>query len=1319
MSNKFKNKDIYKDLKATFSCNYSLLNLRLMVNGRQLGSKQTFQLVTLNSLVAFCTGLVLVGLSFSGIAQCKKTASTCNLTNLRNAFTTKGFQELGCGADSCSVYFISGTAQSNAQADSTAKSLGGNLVSFQNIISNDSVVKWANDAGFSGSVWTGYNDKLNEGKFVWTDGRDTTFKNWANGQPNGGGGSEDCVVLQLNGADSGKWADTTCNLTLRSIVRVSLCMTVSINDTNICLNDSVNLTSFVSLGSPGYTFNWSPVSTDSIFKVSPSASTTFNITITDRYSCTAKDTARVRVDTLPSFVFKSDSICRGDSISYDLSAGFSKYLWSTGDTSQTIKVSDSLTYWAKRTNANGCSYADTFRIINNPLPLFSLSNDTTVCIGDTIVYKSPFSHPTYTYKWQDLSTADSLIVTGSVSVQLEVTDSNGCVFKNGPVVTSRIKPTINLGSDQRICKGSIFTFNQGLSTSLLDRWILNNDTSINSSYAVDTSGTLYYYGLDQGNCPGYDTVNFTLDTLPILNLGNDTNLCFGDSIQLDAGSGMSKYIWTSGDTTQFIKIGTTGAYRIFAEDKNGCRANANFVLTIDSLPEFSIRRNGYLGDTSICTNDSVLLTVDTSSTFLYSWNGRPFVSGDDSNYVNNGSQNVVIIKDTNNCLFSDTLSVSLDTLPLVNIRTDTTICAGDSILIRVNSDSNYLHVWNGFNLRKLDSMWVKKDTTYEVELIDRNNTCRQSDTVKVLHDTLPIISIGGDTTFCAGDTISIDAGPKMFSYLWSSTDTTQLVKYSSPGVYTVDVIDSNECKTSAIRKIFMSQLPTPNLGPDREFCAGSAVNEILNAGGGYSLYEWSTGKTGDSTLAQRDTVLIQDTYLVTVTDSIGCKAMDTILINANFLPLIELGPDTFFCDGNKFNFLIGAGPGYVKYEWTDFTNFPTITPLPSTGQILLISDTAANIICKITDNKGCTNEDTISIIKMPVPVVDIGVTNYYCESEKEIFIDSLNADPANLYKSYEWSTGDTVRVLFPNVAGKYTVTVTANNGCKSTDEKEIIEIPYPTVDFSGDTLYCLGSPLTLDAYMDGYLNYYWYKVSEIAGVDDVLLNPLLEPIDSLWPDTAISEILIAEPGKFKVILKYGQYPGCEATFETEIRQDINPVIDFGIRNSDTTLCAGELLTLQPNFSGKGSTTENMIFEWQDGSPDSVYQVRSTGLYQLVLTNDCGADIDDIQVNFEDCSNLWIANSFTPNGDDDNDRWGVKSLEGFFEFRLQVFDNMGRMVWETTLPEIEWDGTHITNGEPQPIGTYIYRLTYRSKFELVEGVNSAATKDVTGQLHLFR
>ncbi len=1257
-------------------------------------------------------------------AQCKKTASTCNLNALRATFTAHGFQELGCGADSCSIFFIDPTARTSQKSDSVAQSLGVNLASILSQRANDSIVSWASGLGYSGGVRIGFSDNAAEGRFIWSDGQDTTYKNWKAGNPNGGT-SQNCGVLQLSGADSGRWLDTTCTAVMRSIVKVSLCISFDIPDTNVCALDSVSLIPLPIQGSTPYTFNWSPVSTDSVFKVSPSTSTRYNLTITDRFGCTATDTALVRVDTLPIPNFMDDTVCISDTITYDLMAGYTKYSWSNGDTTQAIRITAPGQYWGKRTNSLGCTATDTFQLGNHALPTFSLGNDTSVCAGDTITYRAPFSHPSYSYKWQDNSTGTSIKITGTVQIALEVTDSNGCKFTNGPQVTRRAKPNENIGNDTTVCEGVAISFTGLSAGTLYDRWIIDYNTSnpdTVESYTFagnDTVNSLVYYGEDVNGCPAFDTINISRDTVPIINLGNDTSICQGDSIVVDAGAGMQSYTWNVAQNTRSITITSANSYLVFVRDQNGCEGNDRIIVDIDTLPEFEILRNGMPGDTSICLNDSVLLTVDTLSSYEYSWNGSPYTLGDDSNWVSTSSQNIVSIRDTNTCLFRDTLTVTIDTLPIVGLRGDTTICDGDSILLKVNGDTNYLHIWDGVNQGTLDSLWVSNAATYEIELIDRNTTCSESDTVRIQLDTIPILNLGSDTTFCAGDTIQLDAGSNMISYQWSSGDTTQTVQYDSAGFYTVNIIDSNGCKSNSSKRVFMSQLPTPNLGPDREFCKGSAVNEVLNVGGGYALYEWSTSKTGTDTTAQRDTVIAQGSYSVTVTDTIGCKAADTIEINANFLPAIELGPDTFFCAGDKFNFLISAGPGYVKYEWFDFTNFPTVNQLPTTGQILLVSDSAANIFCRITDSKGCTNQDTISINRIPLPVVDLGITDFYCEAERAIFLDSLEADPAGIYRTYEWNTGDTTATYVATEGGKYSVTVTANNGCKSVTEKEIIEIPQPTVDFTGDTLYCEGSPVILDAYSDGYLNYFWYKEYNVAGIDDSIMNPLLEPVDSGWYDTTYSKISIAQEGDFKVVIKYGQYPGCEDSVFASIRKDINPVISFGIQNNDTTLCEGELLELSPNFSKSSTEPNSLTFEWQDGNTDSLYYVNETGLYQLIMTNDCGADIVDLDVSFEDCSNVWIPNSFTPNGDGDNDLWGIKSLEGFFEFSLQIFDNMGTIVWETTLPEVEWDGTNISTGEPQPIGTYIFKLNYRSQYEVIEGVNSAATKEVTGQIHLLR
>ena len=58
-------------------------------------------------------------------------------------------------------------------------------------------------------IWTGYNDREVEGSFKWTDGMSSTsYTAWVPGEPNNGGGKEDCGEIYL---DSNKWNDVECS----------------------------------------------------------------------------------------------------------------------------------------------------------------------------------------------------------------------------------------------------------------------------------------------------------------------------------------------------------------------------------------------------------------------------------------------------------------------------------------------------------------------------------------------------------------------------------------------------------------------------------------------------------------------------------------------------------------------------------------------------------------------------------------------------------------------------------------------------------------------------------------------------------------------------------------------------------------------------------------------------------------------------------------------------------------------------------------------------------------------------------------------------
>lgn len=1287
-------------------------------NKQDLNLPKQLLLLGLRSFLALAFIFVF---SFRGQSQCKKTTSSCDLASISAAYTpTATF--LGCSTDTCSLYYLLPNAVSADSAESWANSLGGHLTSIQSQSENDSIVKWAAQAGISGSVWIGFNDKTIEGNFNWTDGSDSTFSNWKPNRPNGIGVNDDCVQLYVSGADSGSWNDTSCALILPAIVKVSLCMNLSLGNDTVCSGDTAQIIAKTTFGSTPYTFSWQNASTNDTLRVPAIMYTKATVTVTDNYSCSIVDSAFIIVDTLPNLNLGGpDTICDDSSIVIDAGAGYS-YLWYNNSTLQMDSVRFAGDYWVEITDSNGCSAVDTFKLFTDSVPNVSIGLDSTFCDGDTAIISVNNVKASYTYLWQDGSNGTQYKTDSTTFVSLTVTDANGCSFDQSKIVTRALNPVINLGSDTAVCDSNFFRIDGPLAFSYHE-WRINTDTTpiVNASVFVNAPGFYSYFGLDTNNCPAVDTINVLWNAPPTIDLGNDTSICQFDTLTLSVDSSLVVRIWSTSDTTPSIKVSLPSIYSIYVEDTNGCNSSAVVNISNDTLPLVQIYRNGIPGDTSICDQDSIYLhNFVSDSNILYSWNNGLASLAFDSLVTDTAGEYILTVQDTNTCINHDTLTLSVDTLPMVNLTSDTTFCVNDSILLTSNSDTNYSHIWNGVDLGIQDTLWIKNAQTYNLTLVDKNTTCKSLDSVIIMHDTLPVINLGVDSGFCEGDTITLFAGNGYYSYNWSTTplrsgDTNSTIKVYTAGNYSVNVVDSNFCKSSDSRIIAKYLLPLPNLGADKEFCAGTPVNEILDPGAGYSFYKWGHGPQGDSTAARKVIVNLEGVYSVVVTDSNGCQNADTMSINASFLPTIDLGPDTAFCTGDRFNLLVDAGPGFVKYEWFEAKTGVEV-PLSTTGQILLVKDTTSTVVCQITDVKGCLNKDTLNVTINPVPVV-IFAPSSYCEAAKRIYSEIVDAGGG--YTNYAWSTGESTQQIKIIEAGEYIVTVTNNNNCNGIGTKSVVEIPQPNIDWTSDSVICEGQPIVLNAQKPGYDYYWWMEVLEDGSLDT--LNPFLPPVlpDTVPVnrDTTIATFQIDSAGTYKVFTRYYQGPFCEDSAFATIREDIYPKISFDVVSPDTTLCMGETLRLDPNFIG--SSSKVIVYDWQDGSDGEVYDVTETGLYSLSLRNDCGADISEVYVNFDDCSNIFIPNTFTPNGDGDNDLWSIVSLQRFLEYEMQVYDRYGHVVWESSDPEVLWDGTHMQSGEDLPIGKYIYRVSYRSTFEYIEGVNSAPTREIKGALYLVR
>jgi gliding motility-associated-like protein len=161
--------------------------------------------------------------------------------------------------------------------------------------------------------------------------------------------------------------------------------------------------------------------------------------------------------------------------------------------------------------------------------------------------------------------------------------------------------------------------------------------------------------------------------------------------------------------------------------------------------------------------------------------------------------------------------------------------------------------------------------------------------------------------------------------------------------------------------------------------------------------------------------------------------------------------------------------------------------------------------------------------------------------------------------------------------------------------------------------------------------------------------------------------------------------------------DFKPKLD-----KDTTLCIGQQLLLKANIPKEA---DSVIYTWQDGSKDSTYLVTQPGTYWVsAYIEDYKITVtDSIRVNYTDCNTpqLWIPNSFTPNGDGLNDIFRIETLDVLLEYSMLIFNRWGQMIYESNEVTKGWDGKY--KGKQLESGVYTYRIEALDRIEKIKKV----------------
>lgn len=254
---------------------------------------------------------------------------------------------------------------------------------------------------------------------------------------------------------------------------------------------------------------------------------------------------------------------------------------------------------------------------------------------------------------------------------------------------------------------------------------------------------------------------------------------------------------------------------------------------------------------------------------------------------------------------------------------------------------------------------------------------------------------------------------------------------------------------------------TLTAAPDLSICSGvTGLVGIANpASGGTSPYTYSwSGSTGlDSTTTSPTTfnATADASYVLTVTDSLGCFVKDTIDVTVHNLPVVNLGADSAQCGGS---ILLDAGNTGASYSWND----------ASTAQTLPASSSGTYYVA-VTDTNSCVSSDTVSLTIHALPIVDLGTDTAECIGSVAVL------DAGNAGATYLWNDTSTNQTLTPPITGNYSVTVTDTNGCIGSDSVHITINPNPIVNLGVDSTQC-GGTVVLDAGNAG-ATYLWNDAS--------------------------------------------------------------------------------------------------------------------------------------------------------------------------------------------------------------------------------------------------
>ncbi len=547
--------------------------------------------------------------------------------------------------------------------------------------------------------------------------------------------------------------------------------------------------------------------------------------------------------------------------------------------------------------------------------------------------------------------------------------------------------------------------------------------------------------------------------------------------------------------------------------------------------------------------------------------------------------------------------------------------------------------------------------------------------------------IGFASTWLNPDTTSISYHWDFGNGITSSKRIPDSVLYSNFGTYPISLKASNEygCADSVIKILRINDMPKVIAGGINPgvLCDSAIVNFNGNVVSNDPIHSWTWNfGDGESSSLVNPAHMFnkKGKYKVTLTVNSIYNCSSSGVFNTDIVvtesPRIKLEGDAEICipDSAKF-----------KATWLNNDNRPlqwnwrfgngSWAAKQDAGRVLYSKPGTYTIEAVAKDLNGCRDSLTIQLLARDTPRLVVTAANTTCLGTGV----NLTATGA---ESYKWEAHPTLSCLncanpIATPSARTTYTVTGSNGTMAgcVRQKSVsinVITPIKVLSVQGDSI-CVGDSYQLLA--SGGTNYLWSPASGLSATN--IANPVARPLQSTTYMVVASDILhcFKDTAYVPVIV----YPKPTVKVKEKLIKGI----------------AGTGITLQ-------TESENATrWRWSPSvglscvtCPEPQLVITQSITYTVSVTNPGGCEAkDDVTIEPLCATNqVFVPNTFSPNGDGRNDLFypmgrGVAAIKS-----LRVFNRWGEVVFERNSfmandPSAGWNGTY--KGRTLSADVYVY------------------------------